>query len=706
MADPPQSGMGRTVIVMLDNQCASPCYGFDTDQREVHAMSPEILDEVLEWVSHLQPSPPDLLYMVGAPQALGEEVREVLADIAGCVICAPLPRTAQEQAGLPFAATQLVVFPSLAAFEKDPDLLGGRAGVVHLGPEEISRWFQAVRGRTTEVRLRFRPKHLPGWTRSDLRAYLCQRSELETLQQYLTKAGVSVGWELHAVSRCPARRSLATIGPDGLCYPCPTFYYAGQTAGLGALKTLAGDRVFLPDGEPQCRFCQSEGCEVCLFYASGQAGRGEVTACDFPTEKRNAAVPPHIRTAPKPSPSRGGGEFFRKSRKAWAVRRERLRRALAQKARIWATRPSRSRTLYYRLIHAPFVVKRIPPPLSFRESPLIQHSRELGACVHEGLPEIQEYHEVFFVPGLRAVYDDHGVLIRSSVSRGGVGAIKSGTPPERIDAAQAERSPVVDKALFGGIVSCGHFGHFLLESLSRLWPFAIPSMAQEVSDCDILYWSPDGKTGDAVLRPGRVILASLGIDAQVRLLDQPVLIRKLIIPGQATILKKPASEIYPIFRTLLKTAGDRITRMYRQSRKEEYTENVYLSRSRLSFRQRNCVNEKRLEALLQTHGFGIFHPQEMSLADQIGLWDRAQIVVGTWGSALHTMLFSEVSQKTILCLTDGNHEGAFTGVDRICGADTKYVRCMYPHPFCMKRDVLKDRIIDVPSACQAILQYI
>jgi capsular polysaccharide biosynthesis protein len=146
--------------------------------------------------------------------------------------------------------------------------------------------------------------------------------------------------------------------------------------------------------------------------------------------------------------------------------------------------------------------------------------------------------------------------------------------------------------------------------------------------------------------------------------------------------------------------------MYSQSRKEEYTDKVYLSRSKLSFRERTCINEKRLEAILQDHGFGIFHPQEMSLADQIGLWNRAKIVVGTWGSALSTMLFSEVSQKTILCLTDGGHDGTFIGVDRICAADTKYVRCMYRHPFCMKNDAAGDRIIDVPRACQGILQYI
>ena len=60
MEQRPQSGEGRAVIVMPDNQCASPCYDFDTDHRDVRVMPLEILDEVLERVCRLEPSRPSL----------------------------------------------------------------------------------------------------------------------------------------------------------------------------------------------------------------------------------------------------------------------------------------------------------------------------------------------------------------------------------------------------------------------------------------------------------------------------------------------------------------------------------------------------------------------------------------------------------------------------------------------------------------------
>jgi len=281
MEEQTQSNEAGTVIVMLDNQCVSPCYCFDTDHREVRVMSPKLLDEVLEWVSQLQPSPPGMLYMVGAPQALDAEMREVLEDIAERVICAPMPPAEQEQAGLPFAKTQMVVFPSLADFERGRDILRGRSGVVHLGPEEVSRWFTTVQAQTTEAKLRFRPKNLPLWDRSHLKAYQDQRSEIQADRLHLRASGVAVESGLNSGTRCPARRTLATIGPDGLCYPCPTFYYAGQTDGLGALKTLAADRVFSQDGEHKCRLCLSERCEACLFYESGHATEGKVRVCEL-----------------------------------------------------------------------------------------------------------------------------------------------------------------------------------------------------------------------------------------------------------------------------------------------------------------------------------------------------------------------------------------------------------------------------------------
>ncbi len=271
-----------TVLLMLDNKCLPPCYCFETDSREVRSISPEILDEALEWVSQFKPSPPSIMYMVGAPQELDKEVQEVLEDVAGSVICAPMQAAEQEKAGLPFSRTQMVVFPSLADFERDNELVKGRSCVVHIGREEISRWSRAVKVQPTETRMRFRPRNLHRWDQSNLKVYKDQLLEIEAIKYHLKAAGVKVAWELSSPIRCPAMRTMVTIGPDGLCYPCPTFYYAGQTNGLGAIKTLTSDSVFSQESKQTCRLCQSEHCEACLFCELGHATKGEVTICELP----------------------------------------------------------------------------------------------------------------------------------------------------------------------------------------------------------------------------------------------------------------------------------------------------------------------------------------------------------------------------------------------------------------------------------------
>ncbi len=689
---------------MLDNKCPPPCYCFETDSREVCSISPEILDEVLEWVSQFKPSPPSMMYMVGAPQELDEEVQKLLEDVAGSVICAPMQTAEQEKAGLPFSRTQMVVFPSLADFERDHGIARGRSCVVHIGCEEISRWSEVLKAQGTKIdvpRLRFRPGNLNLWDRSHLKSYRDQLFELEALKYRLYIKGVSVGWELRSFNRCPAMRTMVTIGPDGLCYPCPTFYYAGQTNGLGAIKTLTSERVFFQSSKKRCRLCQWGNCEACLFCESGHA-IGEVAVCELPTYIDRDTLWEEIIWDKDRSGYSRLKRIFMKKKKIWSLRYKRLKnkfvmkkKQFMKKKKNWAVRPSNTRSLYYRLIRSKFVLKWIKPPASFRNSPLILHSSQLETCVRNGLPEIHEYKNVLFVPSFRAVYYDNGELIHSSILKRDLGEELNPKHPFSIDIQQVKHSAVLDKAWFGGQI-LGQFGHFLLESLSRLWPLAVSDMAKEVFECDVLY-------SGAASKLGSMIFESLNIKPNIRILNQPVLIHKLIFPNQAVILD---SEVYPIFRTLLKTTGDRIIRMYSQSRKDEYKDKVYLSRSNLSFAKRNCINEKRLEDILKDHGFGIFHPQEMSLADQIGLLNRAEIIVGTYGSAFHTMLLSEISGKIILCLVFGEPNRTYTGIDRICDVDTKYIKCMYPHPLCMKPDSKKDTIIDIPKACQGIMQHI
>lgn len=274
-----------TVLLMLDNKCPPPCYYFENGSREICTISPEILDAVLTWVSQFKPSSPGTLYMVGDPCTLDKEVQEMLEAVADSVICTPMNLHDQKESGLPFSETQLVVFSSLKHFEKEHSKNYGRSSVVHIDSEEIPRMFEVLQVQATKNRaskLRLRPKNLHLWDRSDLMAYTKQITELEALQYRLNATGASVYWELSALEKCPAMRSLVTIGPDGLCYPCPTFYYAGQTNGIGAIETLTSDIIFLQSSKQTCQLCQSECCEACLFWESGLV-TGKIAVCECST---------------------------------------------------------------------------------------------------------------------------------------------------------------------------------------------------------------------------------------------------------------------------------------------------------------------------------------------------------------------------------------------------------------------------------------
>jgi len=374
-------------------------------------------------------------------------------------------------------------------------------------------------------------------------------------------------------------------------------------------------------------------------------------------------------------------------------------------SRLTKPQQSNSMKVYYTLIHSKLVLSFIKPSRKLFNGPLILHSNELESHVRNGLPEITRLKNVWFVPDLRAIYKDNGELIHSSVLKRGT--IMCNIPPSNINVKQFTKTNVVDKASFGGIMLGKHYGHFLIESLSRLWPLAIPDMANDFMNCKILYWHR-GKTTvsveKAVIQPAQMILESLRIKSNINILGQPVYVSELLIPSQASIIN---NEFYSVFRDLLRLAGTGVILKNRQPQNDrKYPEKIYLSRTKLPYIRRNNGNEKQLENKLKKCGFEIIHPQELSLLDQICIFNKAKVIAGSFGSAFHTMLLADISVQKIICLVDDCPDLTSTGIDRICKAKTEYIRCMYPHPFCIKESgsgATKDKIIDVDRALDGIL---
>ena len=67
---------------------------------------------------------------------------------------------------------------------------------------------------------------------------------------------------------------------------------------------------------------------------------------------------------------------------------------------------------------------------------------------------------------------------------------------------------------------------------------------------------------------------------------------------------------------------------------------LYLSRRRLTSRQRPVVGEPELEELLRDNGFAIAYPETMTIEDQVRLINSHADIFSSLGSAAHSILFA------------------------------------------------------------------
>jgi hypothetical protein len=107
---------------------------------------------------------------------------------------------------------------------------------------------------------------------------------------------------------------------------------------------------------------------------------------------------------------------------------------------------------------------------------------------------------------------------------------------------------------------------------------------------------------------------------------------------------------------------------------EEYSSRVYISREDQDhWRVRN---EEEVLASLQEYGFEKYKPETMSFADQITLWQQADVVVAPCGGATTSIVFSE-DPVLIELLTDSDHhreEWNFLNAQQL-DIDYRYLDC-------------------------------
>ena len=179
-------------------------------------------------------------------------------------------------------------------------------------------------------------------------------------------------------------------------------------------------------------------------------------------------------------------------------------------------------------------------------------------------------------------------------------------------------------ALYGGVLFPA-FGHFIAESLHRLWAsYQDPALG----NVPIVFHSTGpGLHKDRTLPSWMTqIFALSGIDAKRRVIvNRPITFETLIVPSQGSLLGK--GPVTPDYGTI-----------FPPQRPEPMVEregHLYISRSRF-IHGGSYLGEMLVEDVLRETGkFRIIHPQDYPVTEVVAMLESCQSAIFAEGSAIH-----------------------------------------------------------------------
>jgi len=201
--------------------------------------------------------------------------------------------------------------------------------------------------------------------------------------------------------------------------------------------------------------------------------------------------------------------------------------------------------------------------------------------------------------------------------------------PRSLPSGVATNTRLTGTWLYGGHWMA-HFGHFLLESLSTLWPEPDGSYSGIVFHI----WPADHHAIEPT-EWQRWLVRRTGWDIPIHVVGHDATtVEHLLVPTRAYRLHRgPLPELVAMW--------DRIAPPQPAGRP------VFLSRSRLAQDSRRTNGDEELDEALAELGLEVVHPQELHIEEQVAVASRASTLVGLGGSQLHLSMFARSCSKII-----------------------------------------------------------
>jgi capsular polysaccharide biosynthesis protein len=293
--------------------------------------------------------------------------------------------------------------------------------------------------------------------------------------------------------------------------------------------------------------------------------------------------------------------------------------------------------------------------------------------------DVQIVHDAFILRGsrvgnsprgerhiARGIYNSQGAIVPGVVQRGPPHeVIETPTAVDSAQVASAER--LTGTSVYLGILR-PHFGHFLLETMSRAWYLVNLDTKVRI----VLHSDRVDNQEIEVRNYFQTMLQALSIDPQRLLIaNRDLRVEELIIPTPQFWLRSKAS---PGFCLVFDRVREKLSRQGYPG--GDFPNKVYLTRRqydsifghrvrqpgisdaklrRLNSKlRRTPSNEREVEAVFAARGFDIVAPETLPFEQQIMLIGNATHIAGRAGSAMHMILFNNKPDAKVIELTARN----------------------------------------------------
>jgi len=291
-----------------------------------------------------------------------------------------------------------------------------------------------------------------------------------------------------------------------------------------------------------------------------------------------------------------------------------------------------------------------------------------GECeVFADDPSVSLASDIIYVPfnlnQVWGIFNHDGTPVMDTVDRHGPDANTDGQVliAEQVVLQDCAISPE-RSYVYGGVISL-HYGHFIVNSLSRLWHHS----RQCNASLRVLFHGP-GNPDIWFERPFlREMFAAIGIAREnVIAFDRPTKISLLEIPHPSF---QEQHYISKAFTELCNRIGRHIIEGMDMSRNDRP---VYLSKTAMTSGVGRVVNEIVIENVLRSAGVEIFYPETLRLSDQIRIFSERSTVVGITGSSLHTSAFIPPYGRIIALSPTDRPNSNFALLDAANGTRSEY----------------------------------